>query len=104
MSARPKFLADKKARYLDTSLFKVRYGQDSLTCQMRMLYNIKNGAAIFIRKRGESWLVHSVPFPGPLPKTEVDRLFEIFKNSALKCDKRVKFSMHQGVPKNDRRK
>ena len=99
MSARPKFLADKRPRYLDTSLFKIRHGQDSLTCKMRISYNIKDGATILICKKGESWLVHSVPFPGPLPKIEVDRLFEIFKNSALKCDKKVKFMLRQGVPK-----
>ena len=99
MSVQPKFIPDLEARYLETNLFKVKDKLDVLRCQMRIVYNENVGAAICIRKKGESWLVHSYPFPGLLPKAEVDKLFEVFKSSALKCDKRVKFKLHKGIPK-----
>lgn len=99
MSAQPKFVPDLKPRYLMTNFIKIKVGIDApLTCQLRLVYNENVGAAICVRKRGESWLIHSHPFPGLLPKVEVDKLFETFKNSALKCDKRAKFTLHKGIP------
>ena len=103
MSRRPKYTNKKiyrKPRYIDTNFFKIRHGTESLTCQMRILYNITDGAVILIHKKGEPWTVHSVPFPAPLPKTEVERLFGLFRASVLKCDKRAKFVLYEGVPKN----
>ena len=94
-----KFSVDEEARYIETNVFRIRHSEDLLTCQMRLTYNTDNGAAMFIRKKGESWIPHSWPWPGQLPKSEVEKLFELFRNSALKCDPKVKFKLHKGVPK-----
>lgn len=90
---------DTKARYLETNVFKIKHGQDVMRVQMRALYNVKDGAAILIRRKGDNhFIVHSVPYPASLPKSEVERIFGLFKQSAIKCDAKAKFKLFDGIP------
>lgn len=72
-----------------------------LKYQILVVYNSQKGAYSLIKKQGEKiWRDHqSTIYPGPLPLNDVKGIFELFKRSAQKMDRKARFRERVGHPK-----
>ena len=89
MSKKP--IKPKKLRII-SDFFTVKYGEDDgLRCQMRLDYNTVDGIQLHISKEKDVWLLHSCPFPGPVPPQELGEFIRLFKKSIKRFNPRAKF-------------
>ena len=62
-----------------------------MRCCMRLDYNASDGIQIFVSKKKDTWELHSTPFPGELPKKELDDFIGLWKRSIRKFSPKAKF-------------
>jgi len=79
---------------ITSGLFQMPWGDDpSLRYRMRMDYNEGDGIQTYISKKDGDWVLHSCPFPGKLPKKELNAFVGIFKRSVQGFDRKIKFKV-----------